>query len=476
MGIIVQRTMAKTLHLGLGLWVLLFPRVLWAWSELGHHVVARIAARVVSHHPLLIQQEKQSTTDKRTAAIAEFKRILSSRWIQQGHLSNIPDTYWRNLDGGLKEFGKLLGDGTHYFNADRVATPKEKLPVKVPLTYEKAKLFAKQKDPKINFYNDVGTLPWRGQQLASLYQWSAQKYPKKKCKSMELMRTHPTQVLLGYAGLLAHMTGDASAPYHVTRDYDGVGTGQKGLHTYFETSLVNALEWGLDEKVFKKALLLYGKKSKFAKSLPELHLRARQLYPKMNDTNRVTALLFALIEDSLSYVAMVREKDERYAIATFKEARENPRCRRSIAVRNLETQFKAAQTQEHKGRLLATKVKALVSRFKSKNNIPCRRAPMMVVEGQSIAQHFEELIIDRLALATVVTADIWVGTWLEANMPPLCWTWNYALKPAFISPTDAKCFGYALAENPKELHLPAEKSPLNWPNRALSTKGCLVFR
>jgi hypothetical protein len=56
-----------------------------------------------------------------------------------------------------------------------------------------------------------------------------------------------------------------------------------------------------------------------------------------------------------------------------------------------------------------------------------------------------------------VTADLWARTWQEAGKPALCWTWKYAQKPSFISPTDPACFGYALNDNPSgALHTSAK--------------------
>jgi S1/P1 Nuclease len=49
------------------------------------------------------------------------------------------------------------------------------------------------------------------------------------------------------AVFLAHYAGDITQPLHTTKNYDGQFTGQRGVHSRFETEMVNALadRWGL---------------------------------------------------------------------------------------------------------------------------------------------------------------------------------------------------------------------------------------
>ncbi|MFL6195254.1 MAG: hypothetical protein ACJ75H_13850, partial [Thermoanaerobaculia bacterium] len=45
--------------------------------------------------------------------------------------------------------------------------------------------------------------------------------------------------VLKHSAWLGHYVGDAHVPFHTTANHDGQLTGQKGLHSYFETALLN---------------------------------------------------------------------------------------------------------------------------------------------------------------------------------------------------------------------------------------------
>lgn len=52
------------------------------------------------------------------------------------------------------------------------------------------------------------------------------------------------------AGAIGHYVGDLSMPLHVSENYDGEMTKQKGIHAHFEDEIVNGLiDYGLEEAV-----------------------------------------------------------------------------------------------------------------------------------------------------------------------------------------------------------------------------------
>jgi hypothetical protein len=55
------------------------------------------------------------------------------------------------------------------------------------------------------------------------------------------------------AGPMAHYVGDLSMPLHVSENYDGQLTGQKGIHHYFEEDMVDQLYPELAAKVAAEA-------------------------------------------------------------------------------------------------------------------------------------------------------------------------------------------------------------------------------
>ncbi len=71
---------------------------------------------------------------------------------------------------------------------------------------------------------DHGTAPWRIRQLYRL--------------ALQALRTGDKKLALQYAGTMAHYIGDLSQPLHVTENYDGQMTGNKGIHRFFETDIL----------------------------------------------------------------------------------------------------------------------------------------------------------------------------------------------------------------------------------------------
>ncbi len=212
----------------------------FGWGEAGHHLIARSAARLAEKHPAL--KEVKDVEARR--ALDQFLKVLRDRHYQQGHLANIPDVYWRNLEDGLAQAGNQLGSPTHYLNAEYLAPEGAKDPYlesKVPLDYEAARSYVSGLYPSISLFKTVGTAPWRAQQFATLMKSALEATPKAACETYENKEAPPTRAMLTFAGILAHYTGDSAQPLHSTKDFDAVATGQKGLHWYFENDLVNAL-------------------------------------------------------------------------------------------------------------------------------------------------------------------------------------------------------------------------------------------
>jgi len=96
-------------------------------------------------------------------------------------------------------------------------------------------------------------------------------------------------------GVLAHYSGDVSMPYHTATDTNGVAAGEGGIHFYFEGDCVNALEPGLAASVLASA-----RKNKKA------WLRTWG--------TPTTAMVNAVLSDSLAAVATVSQLDRRYAV------------------------------------------------------------------------------------------------------------------------------------------------------------------
>jgi hypothetical protein len=55
------------------------------------------------------------------------------------------------------------------------------------------------------------------------------------------------------AGLIGHYVGDLTQPLHVTENFDGQATGQRGVHAYFEEEVVDALYPDIEKNVLDEA-------------------------------------------------------------------------------------------------------------------------------------------------------------------------------------------------------------------------------
>lgn len=363
----------------------------FAWGELGHHLVGRLSGKLLAHHPKVIEKLGAAKAEEETRRPGSFLYLFYAKRIMLGHLGNIPDSHWRNISPEIN----ALGDPTHYLDREYLLEFESQVgfaPSKIPLDYEDAKRLLKKDKPKVDLFKEVGTVPWRAQQFADLYSNALKTYPRESCDALKKAKKLPSRDVQSYAGILSHFTADCSMPLHSTKDHDGVATNQMGLHWYWESDLVDALEPGLEQKVWDRAL-------RYLKEQP-LHVRMKELYPKTESKHEVVALVLTLLEDSAKQVEMMKSLDRKYAI------KDCPKNQKGI----------------------------------------CRRAPTERVEGKTVAEWNEPMIVERLALSTALTADIWARLWLEAGAPDLCYTWDYSHKPSFVSPSDANCFGYAGAK------------------------------
>jgi hypothetical protein len=72
--------------------------------------------------------------------------------------------------------------------------------------------------------DDAGVLPWRIEEMARCLVAAFQSGDRER--ALDLM------------GQLAHYTADLSQPFHLSSDYDGQSTGQRGIHKRYEDELV----------------------------------------------------------------------------------------------------------------------------------------------------------------------------------------------------------------------------------------------
>lgn len=170
---------------------LFIPQKAQAWGYIGHQTVAETAASL-------------------------SKPFWKANLENLGKLANIPDTVWKGLPD------KEVEKPTHYFEPDGYyPTPADFL--KFPRPFEAA-----EKEFSLKTLVDHGTATWRVEQFFNLAVVAAQKNDMVRALQM--------------AGAMSHYVGDLSQPLHVTTNYDGQATNNKGIHKYFETDNLEKAE------------------------------------------------------------------------------------------------------------------------------------------------------------------------------------------------------------------------------------------
>jgi hypothetical protein len=203
--------------------ILLFPTPGLAWGERGHDLITRAAARLCA---LRAQEYK---IDPSLCRALVFKEHLL------GHLSNVPDIVWKASPKAVTE----ANYPTHFIDLDLITTPAKGLSA-APLQYATAASRAREssRGPQ-DMLKDVGTAPWRAEQLERLL------------ASAWKERAFDRAILL--SGLLSHFVADLTMPFHATSDYDGWESGHGGIHSWYESEMVRDLPLAFDADVFDEA-------------------------------------------------------------------------------------------------------------------------------------------------------------------------------------------------------------------------------
>ena len=186
-----------------------YPVTSLAWGKRGHALVCQTAAYL-------------NATDAQT----EF---LKSSSFDLGYYCNAPDLVWKAPATYKQEWFN------HFMDMERFDRAFRSSAVKNPFELDRAAFDAaftqvKESDGRA-FWRirefeqiiDASTLSLRGHDLA------------------EAQRQELQLKWITVSGLMGHYVGDLSQPLHVTENYDGAATGQKGIHHFYEEVLVDEL-------------------------------------------------------------------------------------------------------------------------------------------------------------------------------------------------------------------------------------------
>lgn len=301
-----------------------------------------------------------------------------------GHLCNIPDTHWRNSPESSK-----LGDAAHYIDA-------EVLPIsfqEIPLDYKKiVETYTGQKNPVtgktiFSIPTEFGSNWWRADQFyrRAVGLAEAFKSPPPANRKEEQNDTLPfnkaAHDFYVNLGVMGHFVGDNAQPFHLTLDYDGYRAGHGGIHAYYEDGVVGTLPYNLTAKIVEQGRKLQKlAKSKNKKNLQQVkYLNEKTVVEKMK----------ALGEVSLSEVPKV------FALDPVK---------------------KKSELKEEKGMSIKT---------------PAERAP-----AETVSAKFEPLIVNQMARAATLLAQLWDQAYVEVGKPQLgaYKSYTYPFTPDFVAP------------------------------------------
>lgn len=203
----------------------IFISNVFAWGKRGHQITGEVAALLVSSEPN-----------------AEFMKEQS---LDFGLYSNIPDFVWKRPETYDKERNQHFVDLEEYSlvlknqkagEANIFSLERKDFETKYPLVKEEA-----------------GRVFWRARELESELGKITEQLRALKEDSERKPRQALQEKWLVIAGTMGHYWGDLSQPLHVTHNYDGQLTEQKGLHSYFEEAMVTELYPELLVKVLTKA-------------------------------------------------------------------------------------------------------------------------------------------------------------------------------------------------------------------------------
>lgn len=296
----------------------------FAWGGRGHDMISKVAVK--------IYQEKYKDDDDK------FFLVLKSKSELLGHLANVPDVYWKSfpqdvtrdlnpahfvdleygaLDPKLESYPLTMSD---FLQGLRKNCIESGLARRVDCT----------KATDEDLLRLSGSVQFRVQQLYNLMtqplkalkelQTQLQKQQKTtKDPSFTKEETDLVNESILYAGILSHFIGDLSQPLHVTVDYDGWDVLQGGLHSYFETDVIDEMSYGWFDGVLMLSL-----KHDFAKKVE------KRIFKRVNRAVSTSELALALAFDSLSEKKRLLDIDLKHAV---KEKSVNSGGKRARAVR-----------------------------------------------------------------------------------------------------------------------------------------------
>lgn len=235
----------------LAILILTLPQFVFAWGGRGHDSICQAAVHLVKNK--------------------ELANFLKSRPHVMGHLCNIPDIQWRNLDRKITQYG----DPNHYVNPEVIGLAVQDIPTDLNVIVEKYTDEQLDKQDAIGKSDKIASVPtsmgtnwWRADQMVRRGIENGKKAAvseaptnSKQAQDDELPYNKAVYEMIISMGIMGHFVGDNAQPFHNTSDYDGYAANQGGIHSYYEEQSVAHLGSDLVNNIVQKAKKL--KNTKF---------------------------------------------------------------------------------------------------------------------------------------------------------------------------------------------------------------------
>lgn len=253
----------------------LYGHTVCAWGRQGHSLIGENSARVIA--------EKLNFG------------LLLERAYDIGYYSNVPDFIWKKTPEIYK-----IERSNHYLDLDvfmaRIPTRKD--------------LMGALQLPRVDFnnkYKDIdvsmGRSFWRVREIEQDLTVITQKLKAlgNETKSRDEKHKLQHQWLL-LIGIISHHVGDLSQPFHATENFDGQKSGQNGIHSFYEETVVDHLTPELRIEVLKSTIAQW----------PKFHAENKNI--------TTLELLYKLTLDSLKEVNTILAQDKKIGRTNIKKA------------------------------------------------------------------------------------------------------------------------------------------------------------
>lgn len=171
-----------------------FSSISYGWGSRGHQIVGSVGGNLATNG----------------------QKFWAANKTLLGEFANIPDNLWKTgQNANLERPMHWLEIDFFFKSPDQFGTFPKKYSEAVAAYGEAAVI-------------EHGMAHWRAQQLYNL--------------AVEAIKKGDYQTGLEMAGTMAHYVGDLSQPLHVTTNYDGQESNNKGIHKFFEVTVVNTVD------------------------------------------------------------------------------------------------------------------------------------------------------------------------------------------------------------------------------------------